>query len=141
MLNFYEKIRIIMGQSITTQWLISIKDTSLAKSTPCCCGCKHFFLRADAFFSEGSATSSLEIIHLTMSSPTGTKETVACWGKVDTEAFQEYVNKGYIDINNCKATSKPIKSTPSASALPQGANSTSLTTTGMSLLIFVERES
>jgi hypothetical protein len=35
-------------------------------------------------------------------SPTRTTETIARWGKVDTESFREYVDKGYIDIDNTK---------------------------------------
>jgi len=35
-------------------------------------------------------------------SPTRTTETITRWGKADTESFQEYVDKGYMDIDNTK---------------------------------------
>jgi hypothetical protein len=39
----------------------------------------------------------------TMSSPTRAKETCGRWGKKDTEDFRHYVDRGFIDINNCAA--------------------------------------
>ena len=47
-------------------------------------------------------TTLASISHTMSTSPTRTTETIARWGKVDTESFREYVDKGYIDIDNTK---------------------------------------
>ena len=60
------------------------------------------FLRPCSWARPACQQQLASISHTMSTSPTRTTETIARWGKVDTESFREYVDKGYIDIDNTK---------------------------------------